>query len=153
MKRFHFNLAAVQTVRRQHENAALENYATALRSRATAARNLDQADQILAQSWSALENLLAHPFPAGEARRTQQECDLLAQQRKAALTALANADTELQNALARFLHARRNREAVDRLEHRQHQTYQRDFARHEMKILDELALRRSAVDLNSRVGN
>jgi flagellar export protein FliJ len=144
MKPFHFALEAVCTVRLHQEQKALESYAQALQARSQAEALVAQVDQQMQECWNELRAHLARGCSVGLAARTHDYQKALAQRRHECAAALELAERRVAAALQGMLHARRQREIVDRYRERQKARHDREQVRAEQKFLDDLAGRRSS---------
>lgn len=141
MKRFHFALHAVLTLRQQQEQVALQAFAQALRQCEAVARARQAVTDELRAGWHLLETEVACGAQATRLGQIHAYCrDRLGRQRgldKELAAARAVARRE-QDALLR---ATQNREALERYETRQRRIYDYEVAREEQKLLDDLAAR------------
>ncbi len=142
MKAFRFTLEAVRTVRQRQENDALEQYARALLARQQVLDLLEAADARINEDWSHIRRLLAGGCNAARAAQAHHFHRSLEKQRDECVTALGEAERQVQAASQAMLAARPQRELVDTYREKQHTRHQRLEAREEQKILDEFAVRR-----------
>ncbi|MBX3743667.1 MAG: flagellar FliJ family protein [Verrucomicrobiae bacterium] len=145
MKPFRFTLQAVLTVRQRQEREALERYAAALMARRKAGEALESAEEELVRGADVLRTRLAAAVPAGDAARHQDHLRELDVRRAQAVEVLRTADRGVASALQAMLEARRQREVVEQCRDKQRQRHQRDQWAAEAKLIDELALRRTAL--------
>lgn len=143
MKRFHFTLQAVLTVRERQEQVAGERYAQALCARVAARERLTVAERECAAAADRQREQAQAGATAGELFRAvayARAADELRQRRAGELAAAERVTTQR---LEEWLAARQKREAVERLRGRQLAQHARAVAASEQKMLDELATQRS----------
>lgn len=145
MKRFHFNLEAVRTLRQRAEREALEKYAEAILARSMALERVERAREELGEAWAKLREVLITGAAAGDLERLRSFCKALEEVRAMRESELQGAEVGLHRALQLMLHARREREAVDQFRAAQRQAHDRALSREEQKFLDELAGQRAAL--------
>ena len=143
MKPFRFTLEAVSTLRRRQEQKILEKYAQTLNVRQQAADRLAGVEHELSKCWQEWRLKLAGGYTAAEAVQAHAYQRLLAQRREECALALETAQRRVNASLQAMLLARRRREIVDKCFDKQKTRYQREQARGEQKLLDDLAGRRS----------
>jgi flagellar export protein FliJ len=129
MKRFHFTLQAVRTLRQRQEHAALEQYAH------TAQREIDAG-------WRELRDMLGQGCVAASAVRAQEYHTVLAARRDQCAAALAVADRRMTAAMTAMTQARQQREIVEAHFTKQKTRHERQVIQNEQKMLDDLASRR-----------
>jgi flagellar FliJ protein len=139
MKRFVFKLQAVLTVRQRNEHVVLEKYCRAIEQRQSAAGKLTGAEMELSEARHQWLNALADGMAAAQAAQMQAFCHLLEQRRQQCEESLHLAEVELNQAGQRMLHARQQREAVEKLLTRQRERYDRQQREAERKLIDDLA--------------
>ena len=142
MKSFHFTLEAVRTLRQRQEQNAMELYAQALAFRQQALDRLEKAQEELNGAFRDLRTLLAKGCAASEAAHAGDYNKSLARRRDECTLALNTAERRVNAALQNMLGARQQRELVDKYFDKQKSRHQRDQARGEQKMLDDLAGRR-----------
>jgi len=142
MKPFKFTLQPLRTVRQRREQEAMEQYARALLERGRAFEQLHAAERALSAAQSEWHQKAQRGCRAEEMSRYAQYCDALARVRDEKQNLLAQAGCVTQARLKGMLHARQQREAVDKFLDRQQLAYDRALTREEQKLLDELAQRR-----------
>lgn len=143
MKPFHFTLEAVGTLRRRQEQKAMEQYAQCLIARRQALDALEAAEHELSVCWQDLRNRMAEGWTASEAAQAHAYQRSLGKRRDECVAALETAERRVNTALRGMLHARQQREIVDKCFDKQKAQHQRELARGEQKFLDELAGRRT----------
>ncbi|MCX8154887.1 MAG: flagellar export protein FliJ [Verrucomicrobiae bacterium] len=139
MKKFRFTLQAVYVVRQQQERQALEAYGRCLQARQQAEQALAQARHNLEEAWRRRRELEAAGAPALWLMHGQHWCAMLEERCHHAEAALHHAREQTAAAWSRLAVARRQREAVEKLRHRQWHQHELALAREEQKQLDELA--------------
>jgi flagellar export protein FliJ len=150
MKRFKFSLEALHVLRKRQEQAATEMYAKALLEREQAMQRL--AD--LGREHDALADETRREMSAGcqadRLRLRQVFHDTLRQSIRRQEQVLARAETVIQQAMLALVHAKQQREAVDKAHDRQRSVYDRDAAREEAALLDELARRQLGPNIHGQ---
>lgn len=138
MKRFRFPLEAVMTLRQRQEQRALEEYGCAVRAHAEAVEQLAAAQAELDRAWDQWRVRMAAGGDAGELIKLdawRQAVDL----RRQSCVGTANQAAQFRTAaLNRWLAARRQREATDKLLERLRLQHAQQTRREEQKILDDL---------------
>lgn len=142
MKRFHFTLEAVRTLRQRQEQKALEQYAQALLARQQALARLGAAQHELDAAFEELRGHLAKGCAASQAAQAHEHQRALVGRRDELAAALGTAERRVNAAQQSMLAARQQREVVDKCFERQKSRHGRDMARADQKNLDELAGRR-----------
>jgi flagellar export protein FliJ len=150
MKGFVFSLQALLILRQRQERVALEHYGRALHARAAAWAAVQQAQQDLARSWSTLRTELENTCCAARAAFHRAQCTALEERSRRAQAQAQSAEHVVRETLSAFTEARRQREAVDRVRERRHRAFERDRARQEGRILDDLAGRCAKPRLNGQ---
>jgi flagellar export protein FliJ len=138
MKRFHFKLQAVLTLRQRAEQVTLEKYGRAIQHRQACATALAEAEMELSEARRQWLNALADGLPAVRAAQMQGFCHLLEERKRQYEQTLNLADVELNRASQSMLHARQQREAVETLMARQRERYDRRAVEEERKMIDDL---------------
>jgi flagellar export protein FliJ len=82
MKRFHFSLQAVRTLRQRQEQMALERFTAAVQNREKAVNRLNTVTQQLHAGWSELKALLSKGATALQIAQIQAYCDSLTARKK-----------------------------------------------------------------------
>jgi flagellar export protein FliJ len=147
MKPFKFSLQSLRTVRQRQEQEALEAYARALLERTQAQRALDRAQQDLNEAQMQWQQQAQQGCCAVEMARFATHCEQLARRRDQEREKLSQAERIVNTRLAATLHARQQREVVDKLQKRQRLAYDHEIARAEQQFLDDLAQRRPEASL------
>ena len=147
MKRFHFTLEAVRTLRLRQEHNAQEAYAQTLAARLQALNRLEKAQEELNASSQELREQLAKGCRASEAAQAYDYQRSLVQRRDECSNVLNQAERRVNAALQVMLNARRQRELVDKFYDKQHLRHQRDQSRAEQKVMDDFAVRRNGSSL------
>jgi flagellar export protein FliJ len=142
MKSFRFTLEAVRTLRQRQEQVAMEQYAQALAFRQQAYDRLETVQQELNAGFRDLRARLAKGCAASEAAQAGDYHKSLARRRDEFTLALGTAERRVNAALQTMLATRQQRELVDKYFDKQKSRHQRDQARSEQKIMDDLAGRR-----------
>lgn len=142
MKRFHFSLQAILTLRQRTEQKALEQYAGALLARDRATCQLAELRREQAEWWSRWRQEVGRGCQAAVLHQWRACNSNLNDRRQKAETALAMAEVTVNQALGSLLTARRDRESVEKHFERQHLAYTREVNREEQKRLDEIGQRR-----------
>jgi flagellar export protein FliJ len=139
MKPFKKSLAAVGTVRQRLENEALQAYAVALMNRVRAMERLRTAEQTLSAAQADWQRLAAEGCDAEAMARHSAHCSNLSQVRLERKRQLTEAERLAEDRMQELLHARQERQAVDKFHARQRAAYERAIGREEQKAMDELA--------------
>ncbi len=142
MKKFHFSLQALLTLRQRSEQNALEAYARALLTRQQSLESLALANEEQAQWWVHRRKQLTQGCSAGALEQWRASDCTLTERRETAEAALGQAEVAVNQTLQAMLLARREREAVEKHLQRQRLNYQRELGREEQKNMDDLAQRR-----------
>ncbi|MBC8001044.1 MAG: flagellar export protein FliJ [Opitutaceae bacterium] len=142
MKSFRFSLQAVLTLRQRHERFALEAHAAALLARHQALARLEAAELELSAAWSDLRRRRDTGCSAAEMTQAGEFSQALSRCRDTATAALAVAERGVNSSLQNLLEVRRQREIVDACHDKQKLAHQRELARQESRLLDDLAGRR-----------
>lgn len=138
MKRFHFKLQAVLTLRQRAEQAALEKYARAIEHRQVCAARLAEEEMELSEARRQWLNALADGVPAARAAQMLGFCHLLEERKRQCEQTLNLADVELNRSSQGMLHARQQREVVETLVARQRERYDHRMIEEERKMIDDL---------------
>lgn len=142
MKKFRFTLQALLVLRKRLEHEAMEKYAATLMARQRAGEALAMVEGELVQAANAMRNRFAKPFSAAELMHARNHYENLDTRRLKAAESLAAAERAVRPALQEMIQARRQREIVEDCEEKQRARHEREKAREEGKINDEIALRR-----------
>jgi flagellar FliJ protein len=142
MKAFHFTLEAVRTLRQRQEQTCMEQYAQALLARQQAMDRLAVVQHELTTCHEALRVKLTAGCSASEIAQANDYHRALGRRRDECAAQLGAAERRVNAALQAMLAARQQREIVDKYFDKQKVRHQRDVARDEQKMLDDLAGRR-----------
>ncbi|MEW6302705.1 MAG: flagellar FliJ family protein [Verrucomicrobiota bacterium] len=138
MKPFRFALEALFTLRQRQEQSALEHYARMLLQRQQAMERLRARDHELHEARRAFQQRAADGCSAGRLAQEQRHCVRLDEQCRQAAAQLNAAERTVQQAHQAALHARREREFLERRRELQQMLHDRALARLEQKELDDL---------------
>lgn len=144
MKKFHFTLQALQTLRERQEKSALELYAQAVTARQLALENLESVMRHCEESWSFCRAEMARGAEAAQIARMEAYCRTVEEQRARCAAEAQAAQRVMDQRWQKLVLARRDREAVERYRDHQHARYERELQRDEQKALDDLAGRRGS---------
>src|SRR3954470_15891031 len=139
MKRFHFSLAAVQTMRERAAREALENYARKLRARLEAENALFKADAELVEQLAACRSAMKHNFSPREMLQHEHARVMMEARRNERAQQLREAAAAVTEAFARFQMARQKSDVVERFHDRQRHEFNLAVLKEEQHLLDELA--------------
>ncbi|HWA85559.1 MAG TPA: flagellar FliJ family protein [Opitutus sp.] len=142
MKRYHFPLRALGVLRSHRELRAREAFATAVHAAAAAEENLAAARDRRARLAAALTASRAATFGAAEAAVSYRSYGGECEAEQAAARATFAAKAELQARREQYLAARRDLEAINRLEEKSRAAHRRELERHDQRELDEFARHR-----------
>jgi flagellar export protein FliJ len=142
MKRFHFSLGAVLTVRKSAENAALKSYAEALLLKQNAFTLVEAVHRELGANWTQIRLAFASHCAAVKIDQLRQYATSLEADLVRGEAALSEAERELSAALQTMLGARQQRQAIDSFRENQRAQYGRELVREDQKFLDDLSRRR-----------
>ena len=151
MKRFQFKLQAVLTLRLRAEQQALELYARAIETRQAASDQVTEAESALCETRRRWLNELADGCPAARAAQMLGYCHHLEERKQQAEQALALAESEMTKASESVLHARQQREVVEKHFSRERDHYDRELQVEERKLIDEMVQRPGANALSGIV--
>ena len=141
MKRFHFSLAAVLTVRQSAENTALKCYAEALLARQKAFARVEEIHRELGANWTQIRLAFASQCAAAKIDQLRKHATFLEDELGRREAALSEAEREVSAALQKMLGARQQRQAIETFRENQRGQYDRELIREEQKFLDDLARR------------
>src|SRR5215510_9370295 len=127
MKRFHFNLAAVLTVRQSTENAALKSYAEALLAKQRAFAAVDAVHRELGENWAQIRVALASGCAAAKVGQLRKYASSLEEELTRKEAALTEAEREVSVALQKMLGARQQRQAIESFRENQRAEYDREL--------------------------
>src|SRR5256885_8191191 len=103
MKRFHFNLAAVLTVRQSAENATLKAYAEALLAKQKAFARVDALHRELGTNWAQIRLAFAGQCAAAKIDQLRTYGTSLEEELVRGQAALSEAEREVSAALQKML--------------------------------------------------
>jgi flagellar export protein FliJ len=149
MKPFKFTLQAVRILREREEQAALEEYANAVRARQLAFQQVENARFELQEKWTELNLKLQNGVTAGELSQLHIFCKALQNKLADAEECLRKAKAHAHLCWKKLMTARQKRETVDKYFKKQLLKYQKECFRDEQKLIDELSIRRSPIKDNS----
>jgi flagellar export protein FliJ len=150
MKRFKFTLEALHTVRKREEQEAMEFYAKALLEKGRAKERLDDLKREFDRVADETRREMSAGCSADRLRQRQIFHDTLRQSIRRQEQVIAQAEMALQQAMLALVHAKQQREAVDKAHDRQRAAYDRDAAKEEAALLDELARRQLGPDIHGQ---
>ena len=142
MKKFHFTLEAVRTLRQRQEQDAMDQYAQALVARRVALERMEAVQREFQSCWQELRGLLGRGCAAAKAAQAHAYHRSLEQRREECAATLGAAERRVNLALNSMLAARQQREIVDKAFEKQKARHQRERLRGEQKLMDDLAGRR-----------
>lgn len=142
MKRFHFSLEAVQTVRVRAAREALENYARKLRIRLAAEANLAKAEAALAEHLTDWRRSMSHSFSPSQMLQHEHARVMLEARRNERAKELREAAGHATQAYSAFQLSRQKSDVVDRFHDRQRREFNLAVLKEEQHLLDELAATR-----------
>ena len=142
MKTFHFTLEALGTLRRRQEQKAMEQYSQSLIVRSQTADRLEAVEHELSACRQEWREKLSSGCTAVEAAQAQVYHLSLVKRQEECAVALETAERRLNATLQSMTLARQQREMVDKCFEKQKIRHQRDQARDERKMIDDLAGRR-----------
>ena len=145
MRRFHFTLQALHTLREREEQSALQEYSQALRAWEEARLKVAALQQELETTWGQRRQRLLGPCPAAELARLQAWCQTVEQQKQASEHAAKEARNKASQAHAKLVEARQARAVVDKLFENQRRRHERAQRRHEQRSLDEMVNHQNAL--------
>src|SRR5262249_8016763 len=125
MKRFHFNLAAVLTLRQSAESAALKSYAEALLARQQAFAGVHAVHRELGENWAQIRAALASGCAAAKVGQLRKYASSLEEELARREAALSEAEREVSLALQKMLSARQQRQAIETFRENQRAQYDR----------------------------
>jgi len=144
MKHFQFTLEAVSIVRQRQEQKAMELYGHTLANQQKAREALEKAEGELHSAQDELRGQLTRGCAAQQAAQALAFQQTLSLRRHECAAAFETAERRVNAAFKALLHARRQREMVDKCFDRQLARHRRDLARGEQRFLDDLAGRRGS---------
>lgn len=141
MKRFHFKLQAVLTLRQRAEQLALEQLGAAARVRQSAAAQVTAADMALSEARRRWLHEMADGCPALRAAQILTWCRELEGRKQQCEEALRQAELLVGQRQQQLLHARQQREVVEKYQGGQRDLYERELLTEERKLIDDLVQR------------
>jgi flagellar export protein FliJ len=142
MKAFRFSLEAVKTLRLRQEQQAMENYLRALLARQQALEHLEASRDQIRRNQQELRRLLTEGCPATQAAQVNQYQRFLEKIQAERVSALGLAERRVNVTFQGMLLARQQRQAVETYRDKELARHQREEAREEQKLLDDMASRR-----------
>jgi flagellar export protein FliJ len=142
MKRFHFSLQAVQTMRERSAHDALENYARKLRARGLAEAAVAQTEAALAEHLTEWRRAMGRGFSPRDMLQHEHARVMLEARRNERLKELREAAAAATQALSAFQLARQKSDVVERFKDRQRRDFNLAVLKEEQHLLDELATAR-----------
>lgn len=139
MKRFHFTLTALKTLRERREQEAIETYSKALRYQEQIQTDFTLAKRALETEWSRQQALLNQGISAKEMVQIQAYGQSLIKRCQDKENELALARQSARVKWDQLVRARQQREVVDHFLERQKKRYHFECQREEQKFLDDLA--------------
>lgn len=143
MKRFHFTLQAILTLREQQEQMAKRRYARALSEFERATEKLRGLESEQQHYWDTLRAQTAAGAPAGQMVHLLEFGGLLEERRQQLAEARKSAQQAADRAWAEMVLATQNCEAIKKYRERVRKAYWLTVSRAEQKILDDLGARSS----------
>ncbi len=147
MKRFKFTLEALHTVRKRQEQEAMEFYAKALLEKEQALERLAALRRQQDELADETRREMSAGCQADRLRQRQIFHETVRQSIRRQEAAVSKAELNVQQAMQLLVQAKQQREAVDKAHDRQRSVYERDAAREEAALLDELARRQLGPDV------
>ncbi len=149
MKRFHFPLQPLRTLREQQEQAAQRHYAEAMRAVEAAEQRVRETLAELESCWSWLRQRMTDGAFTQRLESTRAYCAVLGERSKQEEADLHREQQRLHGAWEALVCATRDREALDRFFEKCRRAYDRQVQRAEQKILDELGRRRTGAEVGA----
>src|SRR6266853_1546417 len=115
MRKFHFTLQALNTLREREEQSALQAYSQALQAWEQARHKVAALQQELETAWGQRRQRLLGPCAAVELAQFQAWCQSVEQQRQGSEHAAREARNKANQAYAKLVEARQARAVVDKL--------------------------------------
>ena len=144
MKRFHFTLTALKTLRERCEQEAIEAYSKALRYQEQVQTDFHLAKRALETEWSCQQTLLNQGICAKEMVQIQAYGQTLIKRCQDKENELALARQGARLKWDQLVRARQLREVVDHFLERQKKRYRFECQREEQKLLDDLSCHTAA---------
>lgn len=137
MKKFHFTLRSVQTVRSIRELRAREAFSASVLAHASAARALELAREEVRQMEAILVSERGHLFKGAEQASYLSECERLRGCEKTAAQDLLDAAKTMDNCREQWITTRRDVRVIENLEHKARDNYRRECEHEEQAQLDD----------------
>jgi flagellar export protein FliJ len=138
MKKFHFSLQALQTLRERQEQVALREYSQSLQAWEQARNRVSAIQQQLETAWAQMRQSASGNCAATELDRLQTYCQAVERKKQASEYAAKAAQNKAGQAYTRLLAARQARAVVEKFFERQKHRHEREQKRHEQRLLDEM---------------
>jgi flagellar export protein FliJ len=151
MKRFHFNLQSVLSLRQRDEKKAQEVYARELSALQKARNALAEIEAELERERALARDLGPGNRPVGELARVRSSYAQLSARRDACARTLNEAAGRVNSALGVVLERRKQRRIVDTSYEKRRAEYDFEMIKIEQKESDELAGRGRAGSLNPTI--
>ncbi len=145
MRKFHFTLQALHTLRERQEHLALQEYSQALKAWEQARNKVTALQQELETAWGLRRQCLLGACAAMELARLQAWGQSVEQQKQASEHAAKAARSEASQAYTKLVAARQARAVVDKLFENQKRRHERARRRHEQRSLDEMVNHQNAL--------
>jgi len=148
MKKFHFTLHSVLTVRRRQEDEATATYAETLLAQRQAVTRLDAVEGELNTSRHEMRGRLNAGCTAAAMTQSLLYHRSIEKRRDVCAADLNIAERRVQAALQAMLSARQQREVVEKFRTKQKSRFDYECADEERKLMDDLVSSRSASPLS-----
>lgn len=137
---FRFRLERVRSVRQHAEDLAAQGLAEALERSSASARELHSADERVLEARRASREGQGTPRSGADLLAAQSWLECAEHAREAAARIVARDEHEVERRRTALVEAVGKRKALDILETRQREEFERDAERAEVHALDEIAL-------------
>jgi flagellar export protein FliJ len=141
MKRFRFSLQALQTLRQQQEQVALERYAQAVQAHEQVQRQRETVQRELETGWRQRQQQWTLGTTASECVHAHYYCLSVEARLRVIDRQLQAAQNGVRQCWDKLLQARQRREVVEQCHERQRRRYDLEIRWAEQKVLDEMANR------------
>ncbi len=138
MKPFKFSLQALYTVRLKEEQEHMEKYAQSVSKYMEAMRLLKQAENEMDACDGRLKSFHKRGGMSDELKYIQQLKESAAQKCRQRFDEVKLAQQLMEDALSKWLSAKKAKEVVEKFKQRQKSRYELDCRREEQKLLDEM---------------
>ena len=145
MKKFQFSLQALQTLREQQEQQALQEYSQALNAWERARDHVEAVHRELAAAWAERQRGVLENCSAGELDRSHAYCQAIERRKQAAEHAMKVARNRASQVFTKLLAARQARAMVDKFFENKKRDHDRERRRHEQHSLDEMVNHQNAL--------